>query len=451
MLGRAMAAALRRRPDACEWLGLLALAAAAAVLVLGAVRAPAIAALLVLAGAVVLVALARTDLAILLVVATAPVECACASGPGISVTKLTGGLCIASFALSVVRQRRVLVFELGQALVLGILGLAMVSMLQAQDTSAAITTTVRYASFALVYVIFTQYGHDHVLQRRICWTLVVSCAVASALGLEQYLSGKQDLATLPNANPDDLAFVLATSLPLMFVVLNGPRLLRPLVLGAIALVCAGLLLTLSRGAFLGLAAGFVLFVLTDRRHWRLTIAVGIAATVGTLLVIHSNPQRFQNALALKGRVAHQNVTTRFEAWDAAARLAASHPLLGVGPGNYQFYFNELTGVPVGSPLTLGVAHNALLDIAAELGVIAMCLLALYLVLVFSRLTAALQRGYGDPAFVHALRISLTIAVVSSMFLSEQYFLPFWLIGGLAGAIWVRGSESAGEFVPAPAG
>src|SRR6478672_4374267 len=134
MLGGGMEAALRRRPDAFEWLGLLALTAAAAVLVLGAVKAPAIAALLVLAGAVVLVALARTDLAILLVVATAPVEGAFASGPGISVTKLTGGLCIASFALSVVRQRRVLVFELGQALVLGILGLAMVSMLQAQDT-----------------------------------------------------------------------------------------------------------------------------------------------------------------------------------------------------------------------------------------------------------------------------------------------------------------------------
>jgi len=38
--------------------------------------------------------------------------------------------------------------------------------------------------------------------------------------------------------------------------------------------------------------------------------------------------------------------------------------------------------------------------------------------------------------------------VSAMFLSEQYFLPFWLIGGLAGAIWVDGQRRAQEEAPA---
>jgi hypothetical protein len=38
-----------------------------------------------------------------------------------------------------------------------------------------------------------------------------------------------------------------------------------------------------------------------------------------------------------------------------------------------------------------------------------------------------------------------------MFLSEQYFLPFWLIGGLAAAIWVDGQRRAAEHdaLPAP--
>ena len=74
----------------------------------------------------------------------------------------------------------------------------------------------------------------------------------------------------------------------------------------------------------------------------------------------------------------------------------------------------------------------------------MCLLALYLLLAFIRLTASLERGYGDPGFVRTLRISLTIAIVSAMFLSEQYFLPFWLIGGLAAAIWTDGQRRAAE-------
>jgi O-antigen ligase len=430
------------RHDRLELAGLLGLAAAAGALALGALERPTFALVLVLGGAAVLLFLLRTDLALLLVVATAPLEGAFSSGPaGISVTKLTGGLCFASFAFTLARGRRRLEFERGQAIVLGILALALLSTLQAQDTSAALTTTSRYASFALVYLIFTQLGHDPVLQRRIAWTLTVASSVAAALGLHQYLSGQQQLATLPYVNQNDFAFMLATTLPLMFVCLSGPKLLRPFVLLAIGMVSAATLLSLSRGALVGIGAGFLVFVITDRRRVRVTLTVGILATIGTLFVIHSNPQRFHQALQLKSQVAQQNVSTRFGAWGAAARLASDNPLLGVGPGNFQFYYNKLTGQPVGT-FTLTVAHNALLDVGAELGIAAMFLLAAYLVLAFVRLTSCVERGYGDPAFVRALRISLTIAIVSSMFLSEQYFLPFWLLGGLAAAIWMDGRRQA---------
>jgi len=150
---------------------------------------------LVVAGSASVVFLARTDLAILFIVATAPIEGEWVTGPrGISVTKLAGGLCIASFAFTVARQRRrKIVFEPGQALVFGILGIALLSTLHAQDTSAALTTTTRYASFAAVYFIVTQFGHDRVLQRRICWTLAIMSSVSAALGLHYYLNGSQTL------------------------------------------------------------------------------------------------------------------------------------------------------------------------------------------------------------------------------------------------------------------
>jgi putative inorganic carbon (HCO3(-)) transporter len=440
--GRIEAAVTRRRPHASELLGALVLATAACALALGAAVQPVPVLLAVAAGAAGLVLLLRPDLALLVVVAAGPLEGAFSSGlAGISLTKLTGGLCFVSFALAVACGRLRLVFERGQALVLGILALALLSLLQAREASAAITTTTRYASFVGVYLIVAHLGHDRLLQRRIAWTLGIASSVAAALGLEQYLSGKQELATLPYVNQNDFAFMLATSLPLMFVLLSGPKLLRPLVLGAIGLVSAAVLLSLSRGTLVGIAAGFLVFVVTDRRRVQVTLAAGALATIGTLFVIHSNPQRFHEALLLKSQVAQQNVSTRFGAWGAASRLAADHPFLGVGPGNFQFHYNQLTGQPVGT-FTLTVAHNALLDIGAEVGLLAMFLLAAYLLLAFVRLSGAIQRGYGDPAFVRALRISLTIAIVSAMFLSEQYFLPFWLLGGLAAAIWVDGQRAS---------
>ncbi len=450
MLSSARLEAAFRRPDGLDALELLGLAAVAAVLVAGSVAMPRATLLLALAAVALVFLVTRIDLAILLVVATAPLEGAFASGPaGISVTKLAGYICIAAFVYALVKERRPLVFERGQALVLGILGIALLSTAWAENTPAAITTTTRYASFAVVYVIVTQFGHDRVLQRRIAWTLAVTCTIAAGLGLNDYLRGNAQLATLPHVQQNDFAFILATSLPFMFFLLGRTRALRPLLLAATALVSAAILLSLSRGAFLGLAAGFVVFVLTDRRRLQVTLTAGLLATVGTLLVIHSNPQRFHEALLLKQNVAQQNVSTRFGAWGAAARLASDHPLLGVGPGNFQFHYNALTGQPLGT-FTLTVAHNALLDVGAELGVVAMCLLALYLLLAFTRLTSTLRLGYGDPGFVRALRISLTIAIVSALFLSEQYFLPFWLIGGLAAAIWAQGRRSAEESAAAPA-
>jgi O-antigen ligase len=431
-----------RQPDWLQALVFAGVAALGALVVLGSLESPRTMLLLTVGAVLVICFVTHVDWAILLVVASAPLEGAFSSGPaGISVTKLAGGICIAAFLYALVTKRRTLVFERGQALVLGLLGLALLSTAWAEQASAAITTTTRYASFAMIYVIITQFGADRVLQRRIAWTLSITCSIAAALGLNDYLNGSSPLATLKYAQQNDFAFILATSLPFMFFLLSRTRVLRPLLLAAIGLNSAAILLSLSRGAFVGLAAGFVLFVLTDRRRLQVTVTAGVAAAVGVLFVIHSNPQRFQQSLVLKQQVAQENVSTRFGAWSAASRLATDHPLLGVGPGNFQFHYNQLTGQPVGT-FTLTVAHNALLDVGAELGLLAMCLLALYLILAFVRLTTAIERGYGDPEFVRALRISLTIAIVSAMFLSEQYFLPFWLIGALAAAIWVEGQQRA---------
>lgn len=434
--------ALRRpRPDdPLDLAAVVLFPAAGLALALGLVERPLLVLLVVSAAAFVCLLLARTDLAILLVVATAPLEGAFSSGlGGISVTKAAGGLCLASFAMTMVRQRRLLVFERGQAVVLGILAIALVSSLQAHEISDAFATTTRYASFAFVYLILTQFGHDRALQARIAWTLAITCSISAGIGLNEYFNGSQTLATLSNANANDFAYVLATSLPFMFWLMGRHVKLRPLLLGMIGLVFAAVLLSLSRGALAGLGAGLVFLLLTDRRRIQLTLTAGALATVAAVLVVHSNPQRFQEAVFLKQQVAQQNVTTRFEAWGAAARLATDHPLLGVGPGNFRFYYNQLTDTPVGS-LTLTVVHNALLDIGAELGLVAMFLFALYLVLVFARLSSAIHAGYGDAGYLQALRIAFVIAVVGASFLSEQYFLPLWLIGGLAGAIWADGEQ-----------
>ena len=157
------------------------------------------------------------------------------------------------------------------------------------------------------------------------------------------------------------------------------------------------------------------------------------ALTAMVLVIRADPAKFERALFRKEVAAGHNVTTRLEAWNAAANLAANHPLLGIGPGNFRFYYYEATGNPPGTEI-LAVVHDAYLDVAAELGFVAAFAFLLYLGLAFTRLTAAIRSGAGPPEFAQAVRLSLVIAIVAALFISEQYFLPFWLLGALATAL-----------------
>ena len=114
-------------------------------------------------------------------------------------------------------------------------------------------------------------------------------------------------------------------------------------------------------------------------------------------------------------------------------------MLGVGPGNFRFHYLEETGRPPGTG-NIGVVHNAYLDVAAELGMAAMVVFLLYLGTVFLRAGIARRRGNGPPGYASAVRTALVVACVSAVFLSEQYYAPFWLLGALATALWREGER-----------
>src|SRR3954462_3021016 len=87
-------------PDSRITLLYIAVSSAAAMAALAAVQRPVAALVAVLMLGLVSVALLRTDLPILLVVVSAPLELAVTTTiGGLSLTKIAGGLCFASFAL----------------------------------------------------------------------------------------------------------------------------------------------------------------------------------------------------------------------------------------------------------------------------------------------------------------------------------------------------------------
>lgn len=393
--------------------------------------------------AVLAVCVLRVDVALLLVVGAVPLEAAfeLSSNPQLTVTKITGALCFASFALYALSSGRRLVFDRSHALLLLLLALALVSTLQAQEIDAALVTTLRYASFVALYIVVSQFVGDHLLQRRIVWTLSLASSGAALLALWEFFSGPEGTfrATLPYGDPNDLAFVLATTLPLTLWLLRERRLLRPLAAAMIVVIALGIVFTYSRGALLGLGVGIVWLAFTERRRIPMLILAALVTVAAGVIFVGQDPSRtlrLEEGFRAKDKVAAANVDARLEAWGAAANLAGEHPLLGVGPGNFRYHFAEATKTPEGTQ-SVTVVHNAYLDVAAELGLIALALFLMYIVGVFLRLTSARRQGSGPPGLAAAVRTAFVVGAVAATTLSEQYYAPLWLLGALATALWAE--------------
>lgn len=386
--------------------------------------------------AVVVVCTIRIELAVLLLIGTAPLEFAITIGSSsqLTITKLAGAVCFVSFALNTIVTRRRLIFDLTHGLVFLLLGIALLSMAQAEDLPSAIRTATRYASFVALFFVVSQFIGTQRLQRRMVWVLSLASSVTGILALSHFLSGASLQARLPHGDPNDIAFVLATTLPFT-IWLFRERGIRRIAVGVmVGLIAVSILLTLSRGALVGLGAGLAWYTLFERRNSKALLAGAVMIGLALLLVVRLDQHRIEEGLRAKRQVASTNVATRLEAWNAAARLAVAHPLLGIGPGNFRDYYFQATGHPPGTK-SPEVVHDAYLDVAAELGIIAMVAFVIYLVFAFARLTVAVRYQLGPPGFATACRVSLVVAVCAALTLSEQYFVPFWLLGALATALY----------------
>ncbi len=136
---------------------------------------------------------------------------------------------------------------------------------------------------------------------------------------------------------------LALGLPL---VLCGPLRIRLPAGAALALIFVGLLLTFSRGAYLGLLVGLIVFaagvapLVRLSRRW---LAAVPAAAVVVVLILAVPPLRDQaravvNRAASTADFSDGSINDRFDLWRAGIAMAIDHPLLGTGPDTYPEVF-----------------------------------------------------------------------------------------------------------------
>jgi putative inorganic carbon (HCO3(-)) transporter len=381
----------------------------------------------------------RTDLALLALIAVQPIEQAFPPN-ALSPTKVAGAICLVTLILDLIATGRPLRFDGAHALLFVLLAIGCASTLIAHSPSDAVATTIRYGGFVLLFVITTQFVDDPSLISRLLWVLTVSGAVAAVLAISNMLGGRSLFAKPSYGDSNDLAYILATTLPLTAWMIVRSRRFRPLAVACFLTMAMGLVLTLSRGAFVGLAVGVVFLAWTEPRTRRAVVLsiIVVGAVAAGLATTHR--AIWVTAVNAKERVAAANVESRLELWHAAAIMTAEHPLLGVGPGNFSSEAVQTLGRPVGAPSF--VAHDAYLEVAAEFGVGGFIAFLAFLIMQWSRLARAVSHPDLRP-LVSAVRVSFVIAVVGALTLSEQFYAPIWITASLATLLDAQSGDRVG--------
>ena len=236
------------------------------------------------------------------------------------------------------------------------------------------------------------------------------------------------------------------------------RKLRILALVAAGLIFGGLLLTFSRGCIL---AAIVVSILMGGMGLLKLRQLLTAALVGGLLIAVLQPTVVTRMLSLErisallpgsdasDKAPDSSMVLRYELDLAAWRVFLSHPILGVGPGQFVPYYSMDYVNRVGlRPLTKGYqAHNLYFQALAETGLIgAICFVSIPASILFGLWAEWKRSLYGHSevaltasAFFLSL-VALSIASLFSPMTDQRYFWLLLALCSAAGRVLHRCSE-----------
>lgn len=179
------------------------------------------------------------------------------------------------------------------------------------------------------------------------------------------IAGKTYLrATSIFPDPHMFSFYLGILIPFALGMFLAEKKQRGFWLAAFIVLLVADLLTFSRGAYLGLLAGAVTFVIFSwgKIHKQYKLFGFFLSTACLILLIWPNPisERFFSSFDLS----EGSNSGRMEMWQKAAEGIMENPILGVGIGNFPLFVK-----PTATYREPIYAHNTYLDIAVETGII----------------------------------------------------------------------------------
>jgi O-antigen ligase len=315
------------------------------------------------------------------------------------------------------------------------LGWCALSFAWAESPSAALGGAGRYLlDMLLVPIAFAAVRE----RKHVVWVLaafVIGAVFSSLYGFLNPATAVGARLTGSIGDPNEEGTVLAAAIPLLICivgVIRSDARVKLAALVGLAILFAGLVDTLSRGALLSFAAVMVAAVIFGGR-WRgraaALLLIGVVATCGYFFLLAP--------LTARERVTMSDTSGRSSIWTVAWRVIKAHPVLGVGMGNFILvegrYVNQPGAIEADYVVDQPhVAHDVFVESLADLGVPGVLTLLAVLGLCISAVVRAIWifERLGDRQMEltsRAVVLGLVAVLTSDFFVSSEYAKSLWIL------------------------
>ena len=370
-----------------------------------------------------------------------------------------------SYLLKLIAGRRTLRFEVIDLFVVLFMVLYLLGGIFSSAPALSIGPMCVTVCFIFSYILMVNLIRSEVWFKRCAGAILCTTVLVSLYGIYQYVFGTLSAGWLDKemfssisirvistfGNPNVLGEFLVISIPLFYIYFFSRKGFSKKVLSlipcGICLLC--LVLTWSRGAWLGLIIGTLAFLLLYSRH---SLTVLLFGSLGLQLLPYVLPQNVLLRFTSIGNMADSSTSYRVNIWLATLQMIRDYFFSGIGSGINVFK----TIYPRYAYATIEAAphsHSLFLQILVELGIFGLLVFLIILFFFTKQSCSALRDEQKNPlrfwvlaGFCGILSV-IAQGATDYIFYNYRVMLWFWLCAGLTSAaarIVRRNAENCSE-------
>jgi len=365
------------------------------------------------------------------------------------------GFIFLSYLLKLIRGKRTLKFEPVDIAVVAFMLMVGLGGIFSVSRASSLKSVLVFICYLLGYFLVVNLIRSREWLNRCSFAVLTAAVCESAIGIVQYFGGNLETKWLDTTmfsdiagrvtgtleNPNVLAEYIILTLPIMVGVLFSAkgvkRKFAALVMCGVMGAC--LLFTWSRGAWIGIIAGAVLFIMIYHRR---SIYLFVLAVCSLPVLAAVLPETIIARFASIGNMGDSSTSYRVYIWRASMRMASDYFLggIGVGEGAFRSVYPRysLAGIEAAPH-----SHNLYIQIWLEIGVFGiLAFLAFVFLLLQNNFTHCREisdagKNGTDRTTACACLCGLAAVLVQGMtdyvWYNYRIFLMFWLIAGLSTA------------------